>query len=86
MLKIQMDMSTTLAKLISIIGEISETETDSLTSKTDYINSDFYDSLFTLSLIAAVDETFNVVLTGNDVQSSKSIEILSEIIEAKKCQ
>lgn len=76
-------MPQTLKKLISIVSEISEIDESSLSSSTDYVNSDFYDSLFTLSLIASVDEIFNIVLSGSEVQNTTSLEALSDLIDSK---
>jgi acyl carrier protein len=76
-------MANSLDQLLSIIVDIAEIEPSSITGKTNYLESDFYDSLFTLSLIAAVDESFGLVLSGSDVQGCTTISELSSLIDSK---
>lgn len=76
-------MVRSLDQLLSIIVDIAEIDQGSISGDTNYLDSAFYDSLFTLSLIAAVDETFGLVLSGSDVQECASISELSSLIDSK---
>ena len=76
-------MATTLEKLLAIIIDITEVDPSSISGDTNYLESDFYDSLFTLSLIASVDESFDLVLSGSEVQNCTSIVELSSIIDSR---
>ena len=76
-------MAKSLEKLLSIISEIADVEISSLSCDTNYLQEDFFDSLFTLSLIASVDESFGLVLSGSDIQSSSSISELSSLIDSR---
>ncbi len=56
--------------------ELEDTDIDSINIKTDFKNIEEWDSLVALSIIAMIDEEFEVLLTGNDIRSSNTIENL----------
>ena len=60
-----------------------EVESGALDANTDFKALDIWDSLNTLSIIAMVDADFNVALTGQDVESSRTISNLWQIVEEK---
>lgn len=54
------------------------------TSETEFRNLDEWNSLAALSVIAMVDEEYNVTLKGDDVRKAKTIGDLYEIIKNKQ--
>jgi acyl carrier protein len=63
-----------------------EVEPAKLDADTDFKSLDVWDSLNTLSVIAMADADFNVALSGQDVESSRTIGDLWQIVEAKSRQ
>jgi len=60
-----------------------EVQPETLNAETEYKALDIWDSLNTLSVIAMADADFNVALSGQDVESSRTISNLWTIVEAK---
>lgn len=54
-------------------AEFEETPAESFTPETVYKDLDEWDSLIVLSIIALVDEEFNVRITGQDLRDCKTI-------------
>jgi len=63
--------------------ELDETDIDEISVKTDFKNIEEWDSLVALSIIAMVDEEFEILLTGSDMMSSTTIEDLYNLILSK---
>jgi acyl carrier protein len=51
---------------------------------TDLNSLDNYDSLSALTIIALVDEEFNMTLTGNQLKSITTVKSLQELIGIEK--
>lgn len=60
-----------------------EVDSQTLSADSDYKNLDVWDSLNTLAVIAMADTDFNVTLSGQDVQESRTIGDLWKIVEKK---
>jgi len=60
-----------------------EVEPSTLGADTDFKALDIWDSLNTLSIIAMADADFNVALSGQDVESSRTVGDLWQIVKAK---
>ena len=63
--------------------ELEDTDIDRINIKTDFKNIEEWDSLVALSIIAMIDEEFEVLLTGNDMMKSTTIEDLYDLIKSK---
>ena len=63
--------------------ELDETDIENINIKTDFKNIDEWDSLVALSIIAMIDEEFEVLLTGSDMMNSTTIEDLYNLILSK---
>ena len=63
--------------------ELDDTDLSVVTTLTDFKNIDVWDSLTALSIISMVDEEFEILLTGNDMLNSTSIEDLYTLVESK---
>lgn len=62
--------------LSNFVELFEETEVASIRFNTEFKNIDEWDSFIALSVIAMIDEQYNVKLTGDDIQSVKTVEDL----------
>ena len=74
-----------IEKFISLFAEAVELESSAdLTAETVFRELEEWDSLAFLSLIAMIDEEYDVVIEGNDFQKLKTIgDIVGKIEELK---
>ena len=63
--------------------ELEDTDLSVVNTLTDFKNIDTWDSLTALSIISMIDEEFEILLTGNDMLNSTSIEDLYTLVESK---
>lgn len=63
--------------------QFDETDASVFTPETVFHDLDEYSSLIALSIIAMVDEEYDVTLKGNDMRSAVTIQDLFNIIKAK---
>jgi acyl carrier protein len=63
--------------------ELDDTDLSVVSTLTDFKNIDVWDSLTALSIISMIDEEFEILLTGNDMLNSTSIEDLYALVESK---
>ena len=63
--------------------ELDDTDLSLVNTLTDFKNIDVWDSLTALSVISMIDEEFEILLTGNDLLNSTSIEDLYKLVESK---
>lgn len=67
----------TLEEFVALFAEqFDDTDASEFTPKTVFHDLDEWSSLTGLSVIAMVDEEFDVALKGNDVRSANTIEDL----------
>ena len=64
--------------------EFDEVEKGGLTAETKYHDLDEWSSLLGLSIIAMVDDEYDVQLKGDDIRNASTIGELFQIIESKK--
>lgn len=67
----------------SFAQQFDDVDTSDFGPETDFRNNDEWSSLTSLSIIAMVDEEYNVKLTGDDIRSSKTIQDIFEKVKAK---
>jgi len=60
--------------------ELDEVDLENISIKTDFKNIDEWDSLVALSIIAMIDEEFEVLLTGSDMMKSTTIVDLYNLV------
>ena len=65
-------------------NQFEETDSSVFTKDTVFKNLDEWSSLLALSIIAMVDEEYEVTLKGDDIRSANTIEDLYDIIKSKK--
>lgn len=64
-------------------NQFDETDPTEITAATEFKNLDEWSSLLALSIIAMVDEEYDVTLKGNDIRDSSTIEDLFKIVASK---
>lgn len=73
-----------LEEFIELFAEqFDETDASEITATTVFHDLDEYSSLIALSIIAMVDEEFDVTLKGDDMRSSVTVEDLYNIVKDK---
>ena len=63
--------------------QFDDLDAASLTPETEYMTLNDWNSLVALSVIAMIDEDYDVTLKGNDIREGKTIEGLYNIVCSK---
>lgn len=63
--------------------QFDETDASEFTAETNFREIDEWSSLIALSIIAIVDEEFDVTLKGDDIKNASSIEDLFNTVKNK---
>lgn len=64
-------------------AQFDETEAEVFTAETQFKGLDEWSSLIALSVIAMVDEEYDVTLKGDDIKNAETIEDLFNTVKAK---
>ncbi len=73
-----------LKEFVSLFAEqFDDTDASVFTANTRFRDLEEWSSLIALSIIAMVDEEFDITLVGNDIKNSETIEDIFRIIESK---
>lgn len=64
--------------------QFEETDASEFKAETNFHDLDEWSSLTALSIIAMVDEEYDVTLKGNDIQNSQTIEELYNLVISRK--
>ena len=73
-----------LEEFIKLFAEqFDETDASEITATTVFHDLDEYSSLIALSIIAMVDEEFDVTLKGDDMRSAVTVEDLYNAVKNK---
>ena len=67
-----------------VAEQFEETDASQIAASTKFQELDEYSSLIALSLIAMIDEEYEVTIKGNDLRSAVTIEDLFNTIKSKK--
>ena len=74
----------TIEKFTQLFAEqFDDTDASVFTPKTCYRELDEWSSLIALSIIAMVDEEYDVTLKGDDMRQAETIEELFNIVKGK---
>ena len=73
--------TTMITQIVADLGEMDNPE--SLEINFNYVESEFFDSLFVLSLIAQIDQDFGIILTASEIFSAPTVSSLASLIEKK---
>ena len=63
--------------------QFDDTEASELNADTKYKELEEWSSLIALSVIAMVDEEYDVAIKGDDIRNSETIQDLFEIVKTK---
>ena len=63
--------------------QFDDTEASELSAETKFKELDEWSSLIALSVIAMVDEEYDVTIKGDDIRNSVTIQDLFNIVESK---
>lgn len=64
-------------------AQFEDTDASLFQSKTEFKRLDEWSSLIALSIIAMVDEEYDVTLKGDDIRNATTIEDLFNIVKGK---
>lgn len=65
-------------------GQFDDTEASELNGNTVYKELEEWSSLIALSVIAMVDEEYDVTINGDDIRNTNTIEDLFNAVKAKQ--
>ena len=65
-------------------NQFDETDPAEITATTNFRELDEWSSLIGLSVIAMVDDEYDVTLRGEDMRKANTVEELFEIVKSKK--
>ena len=63
--------------------QFEDTDASEIKAETEFKDLDEWSSLIALSIIAMVDEEYDVTLKGDDIRNSNTIEDLFNIVKAR---
>ena len=64
--------------------QFDDTDVSEITAETVYKELDEWSSLIALSVIAMVDEEYDITIKGDDIRNSETVEDLFNIVKAKE--
>ena len=64
--------------------QFDEVEKGSITADTDFRELDEWSSLTALSIIAMIDEEYDVAIKSDDIKASKTVQDLFDIVKRRK--
>lgn len=76
-----MDINTFIE---NFADQLDETDASTLNSETIFAELDEWSSLTALSIIAMVDEEYEVTLKGDDIKKALTIQDLFDTVKSKK--
>lgn len=69
--------------IVAIEQEFDELESGTLNSQTNYRDIEGWSSMHALIIIALVDSEYDVLLSGEDLKNTSTIQDLFEIVTSK---
>ena len=76
-----MNIETFIQQFIELLEEPDAVQ---ITASTKFHDIDEYSSLLALTMIAMVDEEYDVILKGEDLRNAQTIEDLFNIVKERK--
>ena len=74
----------TLEEFVALFAEqFDETDASEIHANTEFRELDEWSSLIGLSVVAMVDEEFDVTIKGDDIRNSTTVEDLYKIVVSK---
>ena len=73
-----------LNDFISVFADqFDDTDASEITASTEFHDLDEWSSLVALSVIAMVDEEYDITIKGDDIRNSNTVEELFNAVKAK---
>ena len=69
--------------LANFANQFDETDASEIQANTNFRDLDEWSSLIALSVIAMVDEEYDVTLKGDDIRNTSTVEDLFNAVKAK---
>lgn len=63
--------------------QFEDTDASVIKAETEFKNLDEWSSLLALSIIAMVDEEYSVMLKGEDIRNSNTVEDLFNVVKSR---
>lgn len=74
----------TLEEFVALFAEqFDDTDASEITAETEFKELDEWSSLIALSVIAMVDEEYDITIKGDDIRNSNTVEDLFNVVKAK---
>lgn len=67
-------------KFLLLLDELFEEDSNTLTGDERLQDIEIWDSLTALGFIALVDEQFNIILSGNDIENCETVNDLVNLV------
>ena len=64
-------------------NQFDDTDASEIKAETEFKELDEWSSLIALSVIAMVDEEYDIAIKGDDIRNSKTVEDLFNIVKSK---
>lgn len=78
-------MNMDLEKFVeNFASQFDETDLNEITAQTEFKSLEEWSSLLALSVIAMVDEEYDVQIKGDDIRSADTVEDLFNIVSNRK--
>ena len=69
--------------IANFADQFDDTDASDINATTDFKNLDEWTSLIALSVIAMIDEEYDVAIKGDDIRNSRTIEDLYEVVKSR---
>lgn len=69
--------------IVNFADQFDDTEVSELSAETKFKELDEWSSLIALSVIAMVDEEYDVAIKGDDIRNAETIQDLFNVIESR---
>lgn len=69
--------------IANFADQFDDTDASEITAATEFKNLDEWSSLIALSVIAMVDEEYDVTLKGDDIRGAVTVEDLFNIVKSR---
>ena len=69
--------------IVNFANQFDETEASEIKGNTIFRDLEEWSSLIALSVIAMVDEEYDITLRGDDIKNSETIEDLYNVVRSK---
>ena len=76
-----MEIKDFIQNLVTVFDDV---EVEDLTPETNYHDIEEWSSIVALSVIAMIDEEYNVILSGDDIKNASTVQDLFDIVSKKK--